>query len=250
MPSRLEYHVGVRRPIPASVVLFSLIALLLLFATLLFPPASNAQFSGSSGQAASSVGHSVNPPTGSVKPATGAVAPPTNWNASGSHFASPRQSSGSHDGHHHHHYEGYAPAGVYAVPVPYAADIGPEDDDNADADDSDANYQGGPTVFDRRGSGADSYVPPVDDAFYNNGERPESGPVAPDPPHAPTLLVFKDGHQLEVGNYAIVGPTLFDLTPGHSRKVPLSDLNLEATQKQNDDRGVIFQLPAMPQASE
>jgi hypothetical protein len=48
---------------------------------------------------------------------------------------------------------------------------------------------------------------------------------------------------LEVGNYAIVGATLFDLTPGHSRKIPISDLDLEATRQQNDARGVIFQLP-------
>jgi hypothetical protein len=245
MTSSLEYHVGVRRPIPASVALFSLIVLPVLFATLLLTPAGFAQFNGASGP--SYVGHSVNPPTGSVRPPTGAVAPPTNWNASGSGFASSRASVGSHDGHHHHHhYVGYAPGGVYAVPLPYAVDIGAtEDEDDADADDSDANYQGGPTVFDRRGSGARSYVPPVDDA----SDGRESDPVAPDPPQVPTLLIFKDGHQLEVGNYAIVGPTLFDLTPGHARKVALSDLDLEATRKQNDDRGVIFQLPATPQAN-
>jgi len=33
------------------------------------------------------------------------------------------------------------------------------------------------------------------------------------------------------------------LTSGHPRKVALTDLDLEATQKQNEDRGVIFQLP-------
>jgi len=244
MTSRLEYHDGVRRPIPASVALFGLIVLPVLFAMLFLTPASFAQFNGASGP--SSVGHSVNPPTGSIKPPTGAVVPPTNWNESGSRFASSRTSAGSHDGHHHHHhYAEYAPAGVYAVPLPYAVDIGAtEDDDNADADDSDANYQGGPTVFDRRGSGARSYVPPVNDASDNEGSD-----VAPDPPQAPTLLVFKDGHQLEVGNYAIVGSTLFDLTPGHARKVALSDLDLEATRKQNDDRGVIFELPATPQAN-
>jgi len=245
MTSRLEYHVGVKRPVPASVALFSLVVLPVLFATVLLTPASYAQFNAASGP--SSVGHSVNPPTGSVRPPTGSVAPPTNWNAPGSRFASSRASAGSHDGqHHHHNYVEYGQAGAYAVPLPYAVDIGAADDnDNAD-DDSDANYQGGPTVFDRRGSGADSYVPPTRDAYADIGDP---APVAPDPPQAPTLLVFKDGHQLEVGNYAIVGTTLFDLTPGHSRKVPLSAINIEATEKQNDDRGVIFELPATPQAN-
>ena len=63
------------------------------------------------------------------------------------------------------------------------------------------------------------------------------------------LLVFKDGRKLEVGNYAIVGATLFDLTPGHTRKIALADLDLEATRQQNDDRGVAFQLPPPAQAN-
>ena len=58
------------------------------------------------------------------------------------------------------------------------------------------------------------------------------------------MLVFKDGHQLEVENYAIVGATLYDLTEGHRRKVALSDLDLTSTAKQNDDRGIDFHLPA------
>jgi len=56
--------------------------------------------------------------------------------------------------------------------------------------------------------------------------------------------VFKDGHQLEVENYAIVGSTLYDLTEGQRRKIPLSDLDLDATTKQNDERGIDFQVPS------
>jgi hypothetical protein len=63
------------------------------------------------------------------------------------------------------------------------------------------------------------------------------------------MLVFKDGHKLEVGNYAIIGQTLFDMTPGHARKVPLADLDLEATRRQNDDRGITFQLPISSKAN-
>jgi len=57
-------------------------------------------------------------------------------------------------------------------------------------------------------------------------------------------LIFKDGHQLEVANYAIVGDTLFDLTEGRRHKIALADLNLTATSKQNEGRGIDFQLPA------
>jgi hypothetical protein len=52
-----------------------------------------------------------------------------------------------------------------------------------------------------------------------------------------------------VNNYAIVSQTLYDLTPGHPRKIALADLDLPATEKQNDDRGVTFQLPPSAQAN-
>lgn len=59
-----------------------------------------------------------------------------------------------------------------------------------------------------------------------------------------TVLIFKDGHQSTVMNYAIVGSTLYDLSDGHTKKVALAELDLPATVKQNDDRGVEFRLPA------
>jgi hypothetical protein len=54
---------------------------------------------------------------------------------------------------------------------------------------------------------------------------------------------------VEVGNYAIVGATMFDLTPGHPRKIALADVDLEATQKENEDHGVSFRLPSNSQAN-
>jgi hypothetical protein len=164
------------------------------------------------------------------------------------------------DGHHRHHHHNDIPL-VYAYPVPYAIDLGstedaPEDNSGAASDDRDANYQGGPTIFDRRGSGADSYIPPEESAHAHRSSEANRSPAyaaadppSPEPAREPTLLIFKDGHHLEVGNYAIVGATLFDLTPGHSRKVPLADLDLDATHRQNDDRGVTFQIPQLPQSN-
>ncbi len=146
----------------------------------------------------------------------------------------------------HHDSENFAPL-IYAVPVPYAVDSGAVDNgavDDSDAED-DSNYQGGPTIFDRRGSGAGSYIPGVRDVPPAHQEQMTAQDDSHDtePAQEPTLLVFQDGRKLEVTNYAIVGATLFDLTPGHTRRVALADLNLEATRKGNDDRGVIFQLP-------
>jgi hypothetical protein len=54
---------------------------------------------------------------------------------------------------------------------------------------------------------------------------------------------------VEVANYAIVGSTLYDLTGGHRQKIALADLDLSATAKQNDDRGIDFQVPGAAEAN-
>jgi len=59
----------------------------------------------------------------------------------------------------------------------------------------------------------------------------------------PTELVFRDKHTEEVQNYAIVGQTLWILNAQRARKIPLAELDIPATKKANDDRGVDFQLP-------
>jgi len=161
---------------------------------------------------------------------------------------------GNGDGRRGHHQDsGAVGPAWYAYPVPYAVDSAPpQDQQQDDAADNDADYQGGPTVFDRRGSGERSYVPPAKDpAPAHAAQRAQEEPPAvdPDPPLPPTLLVFKDGRTVEVANYAILGPTLFDLTSGHRRKIPIMDLDLEATRRQNDERGVTFQLPQSGRAN-
>jgi hypothetical protein len=59
----------------------------------------------------------------------------------------------------------------------------------------------------------------------------------------PTILVFRDKHTQEVQNYAIVGGTLWVFSEQRATKLPLSWIDLEATAKANDDRGVDFQIP-------
>jgi len=88
-------------------------------------------------------------------------------------------------------------------------------------------------------------LPQEDDGAPQPRPAPAAVP-APEPVVAQpsTVLVFKDGHKAEVENYAIVGATLFELGDGRTRKIQLSDLDLPATAKANDDRGVDFQLPA------
>lgn len=58
-----------------------------------------------------------------------------------------------------------------------------------------------------------------------------------------TVLVFRDGHKEQVQNYAITGKTLWILNAARARKIPLSELNLAATKKDNEDRGIDFVVP-------
>ena len=58
-----------------------------------------------------------------------------------------------------------------------------------------------------------------------------------------TALVFRDQHVEEVRNYAIAGGTLWVLNEQAAKKIPLAQLDLPATIKVNDDRGVDFQVP-------
>jgi hypothetical protein len=145
---------------------------------------------------------------------------------------------------HHHRYQGfYSPyAGGYYGYVPYAYPYYLNGDDYSQ-DDS-AAYSA-PEMRDYR----DDDDRRVLEDDYRAGLNPPreqvshqaSAPVVAQPS---TVLIFKDGHQQEISNYAIVGTTLYDLSDGRSKKVELADLDLTATMKENDQRGVEFQLPA------
>lgn len=240
MPHKLEYHHRMRPVIRPPVALFAVLAISLLI------PAAYAQVNGAQS--------SVTSPGFGGRPVNGAPPSVTSLGPRGYAPAPQIPMASAANGFRHtggqHRRRTSDAAPIYAFPVPYAVPVpyAPDDavNENSDADDNDPNYQGGPTVFDRRGYGESSYIPPVSNATPAHADGPyDSADAEPEPeaPQVSTILVFKDGHQLEVGNYAIVGQTLFDLTPGHARRIELAALDLDATQKQNDNRGVTFQLP-------
>ncbi len=234
MTSTLEYHVSVRHSIPASIALFSLLALPPILAS-----TGQAQTNGTSA--------SVTSPGFGGRPLNGT--PPSVTSLGTNSRVGVLTPNPSHLSQHntdgiHHHTEYTLPAVVYPILVPYAADFGATGgDNNPEAGSSDGiapdggSENGDPDglnsgIHDRDASGhQDDYASRA--VADSNSDSPQQ----------PTLLIFKDGHKLEVSNYAIVGPTLFDLTLGHARKIALADLDLEATEKQNDDRGITFQIP-------
>jgi len=77
----------------------------------------------------------------------------------------------------------------------------------------------------------------------SRGAPPAETPAAAEEKPPTTLLVYRDGHQLEVQDYAILGKTLWVFSAQTTRRVPLADLDLTATQRVNGDRGVDFATP-------
>ncbi len=254
MALKLEYDSLVRWLNPATVAVLGLALLV---------PTAPAQFNGGPPSVTSSgFGGSAGPRGIPPSVTSRGFSPQRNYPVPPS-VTSPRFSSNGRGftthpvppSHHQHHGGFRRPRGgaVYAEPYyyyPYAYDSGESSaaDDSASTDDDD-EYQGGPTIFDRRGPGTSR--PPEDSYADQSPAQPATAAAEDDPVsnQPDTVLVFKDGHQLEVANYAIVGTTLIDLSEGHRHKILLSELNLTATAKENDDRGIDFQLPRGTEAN-
>lgn len=82
------------------------------------------------------------------------------------------------------------------------------------------------------------------------GERTLPPPVSPAPqtqssavPPQSTTLVFRNGKTQTVDNYAIADGTLWLFTKQRATKIPLSQVDVAATQKANEDQGIVFQVP-------
>ncbi len=70
-------------------------------------------------------------------------------------------------------------------------------------------------------------------------------------PMPPAVLVFRDGHTEELSNYSIIGQAIhtkadYWTTGAWTRTIQISALDVPATLKQNQERGVKFELPSSP----
>lgn len=240
----------------------------LLLGMALLAPVSQAQLPGTTGN--DSAQHSARPAT--VMPARGAHpgVMPTPMGVSPAPapaFPTPTPigvppllptPGANNTGFHHHHHDNFV-GGTYPVYVPVPAVVDPYSmyppgPDQADQQTDDQAVVSGPTVFERRTPDemsletSDPGLEGTQPASSADDSSAAANSVAAGTqtaePQEPSVLVFNDGHQLEVQNYAIVSDFLYDFTPGHMHKVPLSQLDLPATVKANDERGVDFTLPA------
>jgi hypothetical protein len=89
----------------------------------------------------------------------------------------------------------------------------------------------------------------------SSAKSPVTGSQTPAPTSAAPLpravLVFRDGHQEEIGQYRIMGATIYLNTDywtsgAWTRTVPIADLDVPATLKLNRQRGANFRLPSGP----
>jgi len=145
-------------------------------------------------------------------------------------------------GYPYSYYPDYDPmVPSYAQPQPVTA--------SAPVEEPEAPAQ---TVFENRPgykAPAAAYGEPAAAAATAPAAPPAQTTAAPVAPEPPTILVFKDGHKIEIGNYAIVGETLYNMSgstgvPGRRAfKIALADLDLDATIKANEERGLEFHLP-------
>jgi hypothetical protein len=112
----------------------------------------------------------------------------------------------------------YYPAPIYPAPVysnpPY---------------DDESNY----TV-----SGQLQQVPPAPSV-----QEVPSIPSAATTSGVPVVVVLKDGRRIEAPGYALVGTTLWILSPQDASKILLSDVDTEGTRKANLERGVDVVIP-------
>lgn len=82
-------------------------------------------------------------------------------------------------------------------------------------------------------------------------QGPGSGTVAPPDKLPPAVLVFRDGHEEQVARYVVQGNVLYTSSDYWStglwtRKIPITALDVPATEKLNAARGGAFALPSRP----
>jgi len=106
----------------------------------------------------------------------------------------------------------------------------------AAADQQQASSRYGEHFFDSR-SKVQQKAPPADPVAVSD-DPPSKEDDAP-----PTIFILKDGRKVETQNFAIVGQTVFDFSTKPIKKIQLPDLDMDATRKANDDRGITLRLP-------
>ena len=103
------------------------------------------------------------------------------------------------------------------------------------------------------GEAVPDYSEKSDLSLPATGRSAPGGKGAVQPPRElpPAILVFHDGRREEVSEYTIMSGTIYSkadywTTGSWSRKIQIADLDVPATLRLNQERGVKFVLPSSP----
>jgi hypothetical protein len=162
-----------------------------------------------------------------------------------------RQPFFPHRFHHRRFFFASFPWWSYPYYPAYAYSYPPYGDVSSSYDSSSAYYDQNRALADEISRLSDQ-VEQLRDQLETRSPAPPASPQPPTPyqPQAAkpdtrtsTVLVFRDKRIQEVQNYAVVGPTLWIFDELRARKVAVADLDIPATARLNDERGLEFQLP-------
>jgi hypothetical protein len=216
--------------------------------------------SGSPGRDFTALGHNFsithsfgNPETGNREIGNRAIRNPRVRtgdfeNRSGMHGRGERSESDHRDSHRHRHFYpyGYPYYSWYADPFYLGGDY-QNSDYSGGYSEQDGSAVIDPNRYDQAPSPEDNGLQRDVQALSGKIDRLQADVEARNQPKSDpeplTALVFHDQHVVEVRNYAISGGTLWVMSEQGTKKIPLSQLDLDATAKMNDDRGVDFQIP-------
>ena len=166
-------------------------------------------------------------------------------------FGAPRGNFGFHNrpfphngfcrGCFHRRFNSWYPWG-YGWGWPWYGDYDYSENDSA-YDDPAGNYYAQPQDYQSQAEidRLHDEVARLRDQFESRNVPRPPEPKQSDP--EPTQLVFADKHTEQIENYAIVRQTLWVFDGSRTRKIPLASLDVPATQKANDERGVDFEIP-------
>jgi len=144
----------------------------------------------------------------------------------------------------HRFFYGVSPWLSYGYPGYYSSPYYDDFDYSQDSSQPGYNYSGG--YDDQSGQMAQDQIDRLEGEVAELREqRSPARPASPAKPEirASTVLVFRDQHSREVQNYAIVGDTLWIFDAQKATKIPVDSLDIPASTKANDDRGIDFRLP-------
>ncbi len=129
---------------------------------------------------------------------------------------------------------GLGPLGYY--PYGFGYDDGSASADNTAANNSTQQYETAQPV---------EPEPSVYREDYEPAETPQAPQVAGN--ESPTTIVFKDGRPSEqIHNYALT-PTMLYVLDEQRRDIPLTLVDLAATERVNRSAGIEFQVPQLVQ---